>query len=152
MYRTHMDRHLTGSNNAARKSLKCSKCSRVFSQFKSLYQHLVQTHADVTPEEIAELEASHAKCSICLNVFRNEEILKNHMKKHVNHKVPWIYTHTCTWSLEENIFIALPFVEIMKIIVQLYTVQSLWFIPFDLALMLLQSSMLIVPRRPTRRS
>ena len=87
MYRTHMDRHLTGSNNAARKSLKCSKCSRVFSQFKSLYQHLVQTHADVTPEEIAELEASHAKCSICLNVFRNEEILKNHMKKHVNHKV-----------------------------------------------------------------
>jgi hypothetical protein len=47
-----------------------------------LYQHLIQTHADVTPEEIAELEAAHAKCPICFNVFRNDEILKNHMKKH----------------------------------------------------------------------
>ena len=33
-------------------------------------------------EDIAELEASHTKCPICFNVFRNDEILKNHMKKH----------------------------------------------------------------------
>ena len=36
----------------------------------------------MTLEEIAELEAAHAKCPICFNVFRNDEILKNHMKKH----------------------------------------------------------------------
>ena len=58
------------------------RCHIFISQFKSLYQHLIQTHAGVTPEEIAELEAAHAKCPICFNVFRNEEILRNHMKKH----------------------------------------------------------------------
>jgi uncharacterized C2H2 Zn-finger protein len=47
-----------------------------------LYQHLIQTHADVTSEELEELEAKHAKCPICQNLFRNQEVLKNHMKKH----------------------------------------------------------------------
>ena len=83
MHRIHMDRHLNSSKDSgSKKNMKCHKCQRIFSQFKSLYQHLIQTHADVTPEEIAELEAAHAKCPICFNVFRNEEILRNHMKKH----------------------------------------------------------------------
>ena len=85
MHRIHMERHLNNSNKdsgSSKKTMKCHKCQRIFSQFKSLYQHLIQTHADVTPEEIAELEAAHAKCPICFNVFRNDEILKNHMKKH----------------------------------------------------------------------
>ena len=63
MFKAHTDRHLFGGNNGSKKTLNCTKCPRVFSQFKSLYQHLIQTHADVTPEEIAELEAAHAKCS-----------------------------------------------------------------------------------------
>ena len=79
-----MDRHLNNGSkeSGSKKNMKCHKCRRIFSQFKSLYQHLIQTHADVTPEEIAELEAAHAKCPICFNVFRNEEIMRNHMKKH----------------------------------------------------------------------
>ena len=85
MYKIHTDRHQ--GNNGTKKSLHCSKCQRVFSQFKSLYQHLIQTHEDVTSEEIAELEAAHAKCSVCQSVFRNEEILKNHMKKHVENNI-----------------------------------------------------------------
>ena len=36
----------------------------------------------MTHEEIAELEAAHAKCPISFNVFRKDEILKNHIKKH----------------------------------------------------------------------
>jgi len=84
MHRIHMDRHLNNGSkeSGSKKNMKCHKCRRIFSQFKSLYQHLIQTHADVTPEEIAELEAAHAKCPICFNVFRNEEIMRNHMKKH----------------------------------------------------------------------
>ena len=85
MYKIHTDRHQ--GNNGTKKSLHCSKCQRVFSQFKSLYQHLIQTHEDVTSEEIAELEAAHAKCSVCRSVFRNEEILKNHMKRHVEKNI-----------------------------------------------------------------
>jgi hypothetical protein len=47
-----------------------------------LYQHLVQTHSDVSADEIAELEQQHAKCPICLSVFRNNDILRNHMRRH----------------------------------------------------------------------
>ena len=79
MYRTHMERHQTGKG---KRSASCFKCGRTFSQFKSLYQHLVQTHSDVTPEEIAELESQHAKCPICLSVFRNNEIMRIHMRRH----------------------------------------------------------------------
>ena len=82
MHKAHVDRHSVTVNGSAKesagtgpaaasgkKNMKCFKCHRIFSQFKSLYQHLIQTHADVTPEEIAELEAEHAKCPVCLNVF-----------------------------------------------------------------------------------
>ena len=84
MYKAHADRHKTGSfseSGNAKKSMKCVKCPRLFSQFKSLHQHLIQTHADVTPEEIAELEAAHAKCQICHRVFRSQEVLKSHIKQ-----------------------------------------------------------------------
>jgi len=83
MYRTHMERHQTGKG---KRSASCFKCGRTFSQFKSLYQHLVQTHSDVTPEEIAELESQHAKCPICLSVFRNNEIMRIHMRRHQDEK------------------------------------------------------------------
>ena len=86
MYKAHVDRHksspLSSNTQSSKKSMKCLKCPRLFSQFKSLYQHLIQTHADVTSEELEELEAKHAKCPICQNLFRNQEVLKNHMKKH----------------------------------------------------------------------
>ena len=83
MYRTHMERHQTGKG---KRSASCFKCGRTFSQFKSLYQHLVQTHSDVSAEEIAELEQQHAKCPICLSVFRNNDILRNHMRRHQDEK------------------------------------------------------------------
>lgn len=83
MYRTHMERHQTGKG---KRSASCFKCGRTFSQFKSLYQHLVQTHSDVTPEEISELEQQHAKCPICLSVFRNHDIMRNHMRRHQDSK------------------------------------------------------------------
>lgn len=83
MHKVHMDRHKNNLlGKETKKQMKCQKCNRIFSQFKSLHQHLIQTHADVTPDEIAQLEADHAKCPICLSLFRNEDILKNHMKKH----------------------------------------------------------------------
>jgi uncharacterized C2H2 Zn-finger protein len=82
IFKIHMDRHKTAANGSKVKNRNCFKCGRIFSQFKSLYQHVIQTHADVTPEEIAELEAAHAKCPICSNVFRNEEIMRNHMRRH----------------------------------------------------------------------
>ena len=85
MYKAHVDRHKSSPLSNAqsnKKSMKCLKCPRLFSQFKSLYQHLIQTHADVTSEELEDLEAKHAKCPICQNLFRNQEVLRNHMKKH----------------------------------------------------------------------
>ena len=89
MHRVHIERHKSkeipvGSSKSSKKVLKCPKCPgrRPFAQFKSLYQHLLQTHADVSPEEMAELESAYVKCHICLNMFRSEDILKNHMKKH----------------------------------------------------------------------
>ena len=81
MYKAHVDRHKS-TNQPIKKSMKCLKCPRLFSQFKSLHQHLIQTHADVSAQELAELEAAHAKCPICSKVFRNQEVLKTHMKKH----------------------------------------------------------------------
>ncbi len=79
IYKSHQDRHLSGKS---KKDMECFKCGKVFSQFKSLHQHVIQTHADVTPDEIAKLESSHAKCSVCNKMFRSQEVLKNHMRKH----------------------------------------------------------------------
>ena len=42
----------------------------------------MQTHADVTPEEIAELEANHAKCPVCQAVFRSMDIMRVHLRRH----------------------------------------------------------------------
>ena len=42
----------------------------------------MQTHADVTPEEIAELEANHAKCPVCHAVFRSMDIMRVHLRRH----------------------------------------------------------------------
>merc|ERR1712066_652448 len=78
-----MDRHASGKNKRA---MNCFKCGRNFSQFKSLYQHVVQTHADVTPEEIAELEANHAKCPVCHAVFRSMDIMRVHLRRHQDQK------------------------------------------------------------------
>ena len=47
-----------------------------------ILQHVVQTHADVTPEEIAELEANHAKCPVCHAVFRSMDIMRVHLRRH----------------------------------------------------------------------
>ena len=41
---------------------------------------MIQTNANVTPDEIAELDAVHVKSPICLNVFRNEGIFKDYME------------------------------------------------------------------------
>ena len=79
MYKNHTDRHLNGES---KKSMDCLKCGKSFSQFKSLHQHVVQTHADVTPGEIAKLEAAHSKCPVCQKMFRSEDVMKNHMRKH----------------------------------------------------------------------
>ena len=62
MFKAHLDRHASGKG---KKAMNCMRCGRNFSQFKSLYQHLIQTHGDVTQEEIDALEASHAKCPLC---------------------------------------------------------------------------------------
>ena len=83
MFKAHTDRHQNGKN---KKAMNCFKCGRNFSQFKSLYQHVVQTHADVTPDEIAELEAAHAKCPVCLAVFRSVDIMKVHLRRHPGYK------------------------------------------------------------------
>merc|ERR1712223_1597543 len=83
MFKAHMDRHASGKNKRA---MNCFKCGRNFSQFKSLYQHVVQTHADVTPEEIAELEANHAKCPVCHAVFRSMDIMRVHLRRHQDQK------------------------------------------------------------------
>lgn len=84
MFRAHMDRHQTGKG---KKSMTCFKCGRTFSQFKSLYQHVVQTHADVTDEEIAELESNHAKCPVCFAVFRSVDIMRVHLRRHQDQKI-----------------------------------------------------------------
>lgn len=83
MFKAHMDRHASGKNKRA---MNCFKCGRNFSQFKSLYQHVVQTHADVTPEEIADLEANHAKCPVCHAVFRSMDIMRVHLRRHQDQK------------------------------------------------------------------
>jgi len=80
MFKAHTDRHAANGKN--KRAMDCFKCGRNFSQFKSLYQHLIQTHADVTPEEIAKLEADHAKCPICHAVFRSADIMRVHMRRH----------------------------------------------------------------------
>ncbi len=46
----------------------------------------MQTHSDVTPEEIAELESQHAKCPIFLSVLCNNEIMSVHVRKHQDNK------------------------------------------------------------------
>lgn len=86
MYMVHMNRHKDNSSYE-KKALNCHKCKRIFSQFKSLKKHLMQTHADVTPEEVAQLENAHAKCSICSSMFRSKDILKNHLKKHAQDQI-----------------------------------------------------------------
>ena len=48
----------------------------------------MQTHADVTPEEIAELEANHAKCPVCHAVFRSMDIMRVHLRRHQVRYIP----------------------------------------------------------------
>ena len=111
MFKAHMDRH---ANGKSKKAMNCFKCGRNFSQFKSLYQHLIQvmfclymkgmlvssalqqtphsylfysqTHSDVTQAEIDRLEASHAKCPVCNAVFRSVDIMKVHLRRHEQHQ------------------------------------------------------------------
>ena len=83
MYSRHMERHQTSK---LKRSASCFKCGKTFGHFKSLFQHLMQTHSEISTEEIVELEQQHAKCPICLSMFRNKEILRNHMRRHEDNK------------------------------------------------------------------
>ena len=65
----------------SRSAINKSSFSCVNSEFIN-FQHVVQTHADVTPEEIAELEANHAKCPVCHAVFRSMDIMRVHLRRH----------------------------------------------------------------------
>ena len=56
----HAERHCIKGDNQDKNNLKCQKCQKKFCKFKSLIQHLKQTHADVSTEEITEMEAKYA--------------------------------------------------------------------------------------------
>nr|XP_040577895.1 PR domain zinc finger protein 15-like [Lepeophtheirus salmonis] len=77
-YKHHMQSHYRGKLH--KEVMKCPKCEKEFSMFKSLHSHMIQSHGDTTPEEMSLLEARHAKCSTCGKLFRDNSVLKQHMK------------------------------------------------------------------------
>ncbi|QQP35618.1 Uncharacterized protein FKW44_023893 [Caligus rogercresseyi] len=58
-FKHHMQSHYRGKLH--KEVMKCPKCEKEFSMFKSLHSHMIQSHGDTTPEEMSMLEARHAK-------------------------------------------------------------------------------------------
>ena len=77
-YKLHMQNHALGKLH--KEVLKCPKCDKEFSMFKSLHSHLLQNHQDTTDQDMKDLESKHAKCLTCGKMFRDEAVMKQHMK------------------------------------------------------------------------